>query len=134
DGTPPPAPDPGIVSTHSGPIDVRDLNRIATTGQPLLSAKPAPNKENEIHGVLRDNLAVANAAGLNEVTLDPNYVSPRQKRIRRMWIIIVAADVPLVLLAWKIGPGAAIPFVCALGAIGMVTGIQIFNTFFLNTD
>ncbi len=129
-----PQPDPGIVRVDEQRIDVRELNRLAATGQPLLSSTPAPVIENEIHTVLRDNLAVANAAGLNTVKLDPNYVSPQQHRVRRFWLVIVAFDLPLGAYAGWIGHEQAIPFTCAVGGIGFVTARLIWETFFLNTD
>ena len=129
-----PRPDPGIVRVDEQRIDVRELNRLAATGQPLLSSTPAPVRENEVHAVLRDNLAVANAAGLNDVKLDPNYVSPQQRRVRRFWLVIFVFDLPLGVFAWRIGHEQAIPFACAAGGIGFVTGRLIWETFFLNTD
>jgi hypothetical protein len=87
-----------------------------------------------VHTVLRDNLANANAAGLNDLTLAPHSVSPQQRRVRRFWLVIFAFNVPLGALAWWIGHEQAIPFVCAVGSIGFVTGRLIWKTFFLNTD
>lgn len=76
---PPPAaaplPDPGIVPVHDARIDVHDLHRAAATGLPLLSAPPSPIRENDVHTILRANLAVADAAGLNHVTIDPKIRS-----------------------------------------------------------
>ena len=109
----------------------RDLARAATS-QPLLSSAPAPIRKNEVHTVLRDNLA--NAAGLNDLTLDPHSISPQQRRVRRFWLVIFAFNAPLGALAWWIGHEQAIPFVCAVGSIGFVTGRLIWKTFFLNTD
>ena len=129
-----PAPDPGIVRVDDQRIDVHELNRIAATGLPPLHTTPVPIPENEVHAILRKNLAVANAAGLNDVKLDPNYVSQQQRRVRRFWFVIVAFDVPLGAFAWWIGHEQAIPFACAVGGIGFVTGRLIWETFFLNTD
>lgn len=130
----PPKPDPGIVAADTSPIDVRDLNRVANAGRTPLGKGPAPNKENEIHDVLRENFAVANAAGLNEVKPNPGYVSARQRRQRRLLLVVLLFDVPMGLFAWYIGPSQALPFVCALAAIGMITAQQIWHTYFLNTD
>jgi hypothetical protein len=80
----PSAPDPGIVPTHTGPIDVHELNRIAATGRSHVSSSPSPNRENEIHTILRDNLAVANAAGLNRVAPVRKY-----RRRKRDFIILM---------------------------------------------
>lgn len=126
-----PLPDPGIIVSDKVRIDVRDLARAATS-QPLLSSAPAPMRKNEVHTVLRDNLA--NAAGLNDLTLDPHSVSPQQRRVRRFWLVIFAFNMPLGALAWWIGHEQAIPFVCTVGSIGFVTGRLVWKTFFLNTD
>lgn len=133
-----PAPDPGIVRVSAARIDVRDLNRRAATGQPLLSPAPAPVRENDVHAILRANLAVADAAGLNDVTIDPRHRTPHQRRLRRFWILLVAVDVPLGALAWKwshpLNQAAAFPFTLALAGIGLITGRLVWETFFLNTD
>jgi hypothetical protein len=129
-----PPPDPGIVRVDDHRIDVRELNRLAATGLPPLNTPPVTVPENEVHTILRENLAVANSAGLNDVKLDPNYVSQQQRRVRRFWLVIFAFDVPLGAFAWWIGHEQAIPFACAVGGIGFVTGRLIWETFFLNTD
>ena len=128
-----PLPDPGIIESDKVRIDVRDLARAAKI--PIASSAPAaPKPANEVHAVLQANLAKANAAGLNDVKLNPNYVSPQQRRVRRFWLVIFAFDVPLGAYAWWIGHQQAIPFACAVGGIGFVTGRLIWETFFLNTD
>jgi len=129
-----PAPDPGSVSRASARIDVRDLNRLAATGQPLLNHGPAAVRENEIHGVLRANLAVADVAGLNEVKIDPRHRTPHQRRVRFFWMALIAVNVPLGAFAWWIGHTMAIPFASAIAAMGFLTGRLIWHTFFLNTD
>ena len=123
-----PLPDPGFIVSDKVRIDIRHLARAATS-QPLLSSAPAPMRNNEVHTVLRDKLAVANAAGLNDLTLDSHCVSPQQRRVRRFWLVIFAFDVPLGAFAWWIGHEQAIPFVCALGGIGFVTGHLIWKHF-----
>ena len=80
---------------------MHDLHRAAATGKPLLSAPPSPTRENDVHTILRANLAVADAAGLNQVTIDPRRRTPHQRRVRRCWILLVAVNVPLGTLAWK---------------------------------
>ena len=73
----PPVPDPGVVPTTDGPIDVQELTRLATAGRPLLSTEPTATRENDVHGILRENHAVANAAGLNRVA---PVVRPHRRR------------------------------------------------------
>lgn len=136
--TAPPASDPGIPTAPPGPIDVHELNRLASTGLPLLNTPSIPKKENEVHTILRDNLAVADAAGLNEVKIDPNYRSRQQRRVRTFWILLVAIDVPLGAVAWvtshPMSQASAFPFAFAIAGIGYATGRLIWHTFFLNTD
>lgn len=118
-------------------IDVHDLNRLAATGLPVLSTQPAPAQENEVHEILRDNLARANAAGLNDVKIDPNYRTPRQRRIQRFFILIPLINLPLGFLAWSVGVKSqfgAIMFVLTISAMAMLTARLIWSTFFLNTD
>ena len=133
-----PLPDPGIVRVSDARIDVRDLHRTAATGQPLLSAPPAPIRENDVHTILRDNLAVADAAGLNQVTIDPRYRTPHQRRVRRCWILLVAVNVPLGTLAWKTShpmtQASAYFFTFAVAGIALITARLVWETFFLNTD
>jgi len=65
-----PEPRPNTV----GPIDVHDL--IRSGAGPLPSRHPGAARTNEVHDILRENLARANDAGLNEV-------KPRRRRSRR---------------------------------------------------
>ena len=139
---PPPAsaplPDPGIVRVHASRIDVHDLHRAAATGQPLLSAPPSPTRENDVHTILRANLAVADAAGLNQVTIDPRHRTPHQRRVRRCWILLVAVNGPLGTLAWKTShpmtQASAYFFTFAVAGIALFTARLVWETFFLNTD
>ena len=138
DASTPPAPDPGPAPAPGGPIDVRDLNRLAATGLPLLRAPAAPTQQNDVHTILRDNLAVADAAGLNDVTLDPRHRTPHQRRVRRFWILLVAVNVPLGLVAWKMShpmsQASAYFFTFAVAGMALFTARLIWETFFLNTD
>lgn len=139
---PPPAsaplPDPGIVRVHDARIDVHDLHRAAATGQPLRAAPPSPTRENDVHAILRANLAVADAAGLNQVTIDPRHRTPHQRRVRRCWILLVAVNVPLGALAWKTShpmtQASAYFFTFAVAGIALLTARLVWETFFLNTD
>lgn len=131
-------PDPGIVRVDNQRIDVRELNRLAATGLPLPHTLPVPIQENYVHTILRENLAVANAAGLNDVQIDPHHRTPRQRRVRLFWIAIIAVDTPLGAYAWwashPMSQTSAIPFTLAIASIGYITGRIIWHTFFLNTD
>jgi hypothetical protein len=126
-----PAPDPGIPAADSGKIDVNELIRAgAGTGRQLGSNKVA-NRENEIHGILRENLQRDIAAGHYDLgVLDD---SKRRRRIRNYWLSLVAVNVPLGSFAYWIGHSAAIPFVCAIAGMAMFTARQTWETFFLRT-
>ena len=108
---PPPAaplPDPGLVRPHDAPIDVRELHPAAATGHPLLAAAPAPARENDVHAILRHNLAVADAAGLNRVALTPKRPSRRR---RDYWLALALGNA-----AFAIG-GVIQPVFAAAGFI-----------------
>lgn len=99
-----PRPDPGIVAADQGRIDVRDLARTAAI--PTAKSQPSPAAPaNEVHAMLRDNLARANAAGLNRVDLTPKRASRRK---RDYWVAFVLGNA-LLAVATKIQPiyGAA---------------------------
>ncbi len=130
----PPAPDPGIPATAAGKIDVNDLIRAgAGTGQQL-GSNAVVNRANDVHGILRDNLARDIAAGHFELgVLDD---SKRRLRLRNYWIAIVAFDTPFAAFASWIGhdtQAAVIPFVCSIAAIALFTSYLTWQTFFLRT-
>lgn len=113
DGTPnQPAPDPGIVPVSTGRIDIHELHRAATRGQPPLSPPKAPSPANEIHDVLRDNLTRANAAGLNDISERPRRPSRRK---RDYWLAIAFGNLVLIVAT-------------AIMPIYGIAGIIIFNT------
>jgi hypothetical protein len=127
-----PAPDPGITRVHEGRIDVRELARIATGDGAVLGHNATANRPNEVHGILRENFERDKAAGWYEV--DPREDKRRVRRIRNYWILLVVVDAPLGLFAYKIGHGAAIPFVCTVAAIALFTTWWTWETWFLRTD
>lgn len=99
-----PAPDPGIVPTEKVRIDVRDLTRAAAI--PSATARPAPPQgDNEVHTMLRENLARANATGLNDVALP----AKRTSRRTRDYVIAMILGNALLAVATVISPifGAA---------------------------
>lgn len=112
----PPAPDPGVTPVHRDRIDVRELARIALGGRPALGHNAVPNRPNEVHAILRDNLARANAAGLNEVSLRQR----RSRRLRDYLIVVIALNTPVAAIAW----------LCRYDAITLVillSGVVFFN-------
>lgn len=67
------------------PIDVHQLNRLAGPPPPPVAA-PA---ENEVHAILRANLARAQAKGENDVMLPPRRPSRRQ---RDFWLLFIGGN------------------------------------------
>ena len=131
---PPPLPtaaDPGIVQATTGRIDVRDLARVATGQKSPLGTNSVANRANEVHDTLKSNYERDRATGAFHVVAGPN--KKRQREIRNYCIGIVVTNAGLGGFAWMIGPGAAIPFVCSLAAMGMITAVLTWRTFFLRT-
>ena len=127
----PPAPDPGIVRTSEGKIDINELIRLGAGKGSQLGTNAVANRGNEVHDVLRDQYERDWAAGNFELKdLDDRK---RRQRIRNYWIALAAVDIPLGCFAVLIGPAAAIPFVCSIAGIGMFTAVMTFHVFFLRT-
>ncbi len=96
-----PAAAPVSAANAAGPIDVRDLARLAATGQPVLSPRrEAVPGRTDVHGVLQENLARANAAGINDVDLSPR---PPSRRKRDYWFSLVAGNAFIVGLVLLLG-------------------------------
>ncbi len=128
-GSPP--PDPGIVASDSGKISVHDLIRAGAGSGPQLGNNAVVNRANEVHDMLRANYQRDQAAGGYDLgVLDD---SKRLRRIRNYWIAIVLFDGPFAAFAFWIGHGMAIPFVCSIAAIAIVTTVLTWKTFFLRT-
>jgi hypothetical protein len=110
-----PAPAPGLVDWNNKPIDVRELARQAALRGPVLDGTNAPaNRENEVHGVLRDNLERANAAGLNDVEPPPPR---RSRRTRDYWTLFIPVNGFFAF--WAFGPYAN-PMTFVFGLAGMI--------------
>lgn len=126
-----PVPAPGIPVADSGKIDLHELIRAGAGNGPQLGTNAVKNRDNEIHGILRDNLKHDLAAGHYELgVLDD---SKRRRRIRNYWIALVAFDTPVAAFMFWIGHGAAIPFVCAIASMAIFTSWLTWETFFLRT-
>jgi hypothetical protein len=106
-----PQPDPGIVPTDKVRIDVRDIVRAAQIPSAATPAPPHPGP-NEVHTILRDNLARADAAGLNDVVPKP----PRPSRRKRDYLLSLLIGNAVLLIATVISP--------IFGGAGLI----IFNT------
>ncbi len=90
----PPAPDPGIAAAGAEKIDVNDLIRVGAGSGRQLGSQAGANRQNEVHAMLRDNLAHANAAGLNDVAPQPRRKS---KRTRDYLLLLVSGNAIIAL-------------------------------------
>lgn len=102
----------------AAPIDVRAMARQATAQGPLLRTNPsAVHPPNEMQAVLRENVAQANAHGLNDVVLPPKRKSRRK---RDYFLLLIPVD---VFFAWMaFGPSAnAITFAYGIGGLALYT-------------
>ncbi|MDO8539018.1 MAG: hypothetical protein Q7S40_01145 [Opitutaceae bacterium] len=137
---PPPSPAADIpIQPDAGPqpmantrIDVRELNQIASGAGSQFGTNAVGNRANEVHDMLQLNLDRDRAAGLFTVTATED--KKRKRRIRNYWTLLIIVDVPLGGFAALVGPGAAIPFVCAIAGVGMFTAWWTWENWFLRTD
>ena len=129
-----PAPDPGVVPAAPGKIDVRQLIRTGTGDGPQLGNNAVVNRANEVHDILRANLARDQAAGHYDLgVLDD---SKRRRRIRNYWLAVAAINGPLGAFALWIGhanQGTVIPWVSSIAAMALITSVLTWKTFFLRT-
>lgn len=123
--------DPGVQPPGGGPIDVRDLARIAAGSGPQLGQHAPVNRPGQVHAVLAENFQRDVAAGRFELgALDD---SKRRRRLVFYWTTIVGVNVGGGLFAWWVGPGEPLPFVCAISGMALVTSYLTWETFFLRT-
>ena len=103
---------PGHAAPDSDPavrpvrIDVHDHFQAANAATPAARTPPANATSNDVHGILRDNLARANAAGLNDVA----PVRRHSRRKRDYWLTFAIGNVALIagLFASPIFAGAGL--------------------------
>jgi hypothetical protein len=128
----PPVSPPSLPELDSSkPIDVRELFQQASTPGPVLSKGPR-NDLNEVHAVLRDNLARANEAGLNDVPLRPK----RPSRRKRDYIsLMIGANAVLAFLAISFFRSHnVIGFVSVMAGIGMLSASITWVMWFVMDD
>ncbi|MEO7412497.1 MAG: hypothetical protein ABIZ81_04000 [Opitutaceae bacterium] len=119
------------------PTNVREL--LKSAGGPRLAGVNSPaNRPNEVHAILQQNLERDHAGSWYDVSLRPNL--KRRRRIWAFWLALIAVDVPLGFLAWKLAAhvrhdqGAAIIFVFAIAGVAMFTAVVVWQTWFLRTE
>ena len=126
-----PAPDPGIPLDDSGKINVHDLIRAGAGTGTQLGNNAVVNRDNEVHGILRENLQRDMAAGHYDLgNLDD---SKRRRRIRDYWILMALINGPLGAFAYSIGHEMAVPFVFAIAGMALLSTLLTWKTFFLRT-
>lgn len=112
-------------------IDVRDhfSSAAAVSGIPV----PKPTaKENDVHGLLRDNVARANAAGLNELTEKPRRPS---KRKRDYWFLMISGNAILALLfVMATAQGNAFLMAFSAAGIGLISAGLTWVMWFIMDD
>jgi hypothetical protein len=85
----------------------------------------------DVHEILRDNLARAQAAGLNDLTPTPTR---RSRRRRDYWFLLITANLFFGLIAVRSGPGAPIVFVSALAGMAIVSSALTWVMWFVMDD
>jgi hypothetical protein len=123
--------DPGIASAPGRKIDLHELIRAGAVPVKPPGSNPLQPRTNEVHDILRENRRRELAAGWYDV--GPLDDSKRRMRIRNYCLAMLLTNIPLGCVAASVGPGSAIPFVCSIGAMGMVSAWLTWNTFFLRT-
>lgn len=96
---------PGHAAPDSDPavrparIDVHDHFKAANASAPISRRREAKAAENDVHGILRDNVDRANAAGLNDLT---PKVRRRSRRKRDYWLLLLTINAFFVFVG--LGP------------------------------
>jgi hypothetical protein len=91
------APAPAAGPAETGRVDVRDLARIGSAGAPLLGSNQVRTTANDVHAMLAQNEAVAEAHGLNAVK--PVQKFRRRKRDFRILLVAGNLFIPILYLA-----------------------------------
>jgi hypothetical protein len=84
----------GAGTAGSGGVDVRDLVRFGSAGVPLLGSNQVRTTANEVHAMLAQNEAVAEAHGLNAVKPVRKFL----RRKRDFWVMLVGGNLLIAVL------------------------------------
>ena len=115
--SPSPVPTPPVAPGESktgGRIDVHDLYEQARTPGAVLTPPGKPGAKNQVHVILQDNLAHANAAGLNTLTYKAKR---RSRRTRDYFLVTISLDALFAFIAF--GPFSNIALM-AYGVAGII--------------
>lgn len=116
---------------HQPRIDVREHLQSATGLSGLPIPKPAP-KENDVHALIRDNVARADAAGLNELT--PQAKRPSRRK-RDYWFLMIGGNAFLALLfASAVKDGNAFMMAFSAAGIGALSAGVTWIMWFVMDD
>lgn len=119
----------GVPPDPAKPIDVRELCAQAATPGPVLNAGGAPVAANDIHGILRENVARENAAGVNDVPYQRRRLS---RRFRDYVIVMLALNGALAARAaveWHhLNP---VGFVACVAGIGLCSAAVTWVMWFV---
>ncbi len=85
---------PGAGAAQTGRVDVRELARIGSAGAPLLGSNQVRTTANDVHAMLAQNEAVAEAHGLNAV----KPVQKFRRRKRDFRLMLVGGNLLILLL------------------------------------
>ena len=124
---------PTHVAQPTPPINVAGLIRQANSAKPGGVARASPaSQANDVHGILNENLARANAAGLNELAPKPKRPSGRK---RDYLFLMISGNVMCALLAFLSGGvGNPMIFVGAIGGMGLLTAALTWVMWFVMDD
>lgn len=116
----------------NAPIDVRELHRQASVPGPVLSPEAKPVGENEVHAILRENAAVEQAAGLNNLAPLP----PRRSHRKRDYALLMIAGNGFfaILATFGLRTSNVILFVSSIAAIGLISAAVTWVIWFLMDD
>jgi hypothetical protein len=98
----------------TGRIDVRDLIKQGSGTGPALGVNGPVNRDNDVHAMLRHNVARDNAAGLNNLSPLPKK---RSRRKRDYWLLLISVNLFFAFAA--LGPYAN-PLTLIYGVAGFI--------------
>ena len=99
------------------PIDLRELVRQGAASGPVLKGNAPANRANDVHAILRDNLARAEAAGLNQIA--PPVPRPSRRK-RDYWVLVIAGNTLFASVA-LMGRGSPVMFVSGIAGCAVIT-------------
>ena len=106
--------------TQGAKIEVQDLYNQAQTPGPILTLGRTIGSENEVNTILKDNLAHANAAGLNTLTFKRKR---RSRRTRDYFLVVIPLNAFFAFVAFGPYSNAAVLMYGFAGIILSTVGL-----------